>query len=107
MERNPGVFPGSCLFCGNRGIDSNGAKSNAKACWTWNDQALGTQMTPHDSFASSGPFRGVKTDEGGHRWVTTRDIPQGSFGSARPNALALPTAEVYSQEILASYLSSL
>jgi len=41
MERNPSVFPGSCLFCGNRGIDSNGAQFNAKACWTWNDQASG------------------------------------------------------------------
>ena len=52
-----------------------------------------------------GRFRGVKTSEGGHRWVTTRDIPQGSFGPSRPNALAWPAAGVYSQEILANYLS--
>ena len=43
----------------------------------------------------------------GHRWVPTRDIPQGSFGSSRHNALALPAVGVYSQEILANYLSYL
>ena len=45
--------------------------------------------------------------KGGHRWVPTRDIPQGSFGSSRHNALALPAAEGYAQEILANYLSYL
>ena len=37
----------------------------------------------------------------------TRDNPQASFGSSRPNTLALHTVEVYSQEILANYLSYL
>ena len=43
--------------------------------------------------------------KGGHRGVPTRDNPQGSFGSSRPDILALPAVEVYSQEILANYLS--
>ena len=34
-------------------------------------------------------------------------FPQGSFGSSRHNALALPAAEVYAQKILANYLSYL
>ena len=35
----------------------------------------------------------MKMSERGHRWVPTRDIPQGSFGSSDHNALALPAAE--------------
>ena len=34
----------------------------------------------------------MKMSERGHRWVPTRDIPQGSFGSSDHNALALPAA---------------
>ena len=26
--------------CARRGYDSNGAKSNAKVCWAWSDQAV-------------------------------------------------------------------
>ena len=52
-----------------------------------------------------GRFRGVETSWGRPSGVPTRDNPQASFGSSRPNTLALPTVEGYSQEILANYLS--